>query len=72
MAFDPNTTQPDVIKGIFAAFLAVIAMLGFSACGVKAGSFVAGSTSYLREANRSLQIESKLEGDISERREVRK
>lgn len=30
-----------------------------SACGVKAGGFVAGSTSYLQEANRGLEIQLK-------------
>lgn len=39
------------------ALLLWICTLALSGCGVKAGGFVAGSTSYLKEANRGLQIE---------------
>lgn len=78
MTVDLNTLDPDFLKGFLASLGAALATLIYSAkwmllimlmsttaCGLKAGTFVAGSTSYLREANRGLQIESALEDGLS-------
>lgn len=79
MATEYLATELDTIKGIISALAAAIftavysakyilllgLLLSTSACGIKAGSFVAGSTSYLREANRGSQIEATLEKQLS-------
>lgn len=46
-----------VVKYLGMALVLWLCTASLSACGIKAGNFVAGSTSYLQEANRGLEIE---------------
>lgn len=44
-------SELDIMKVIASAILGLFITMGLTACGVKAGDFVAGTTSYLREVN---------------------
>ncbi len=51
----PNRPQDSVLEeAVFCAVLAaaLYLLMGMSACGVTAGGFTAGTTSFLQEANR--------------------
>lgn len=48
----------NTVKYAMWACLLWLCTAALSGCGVKAGGFVAGSTGYLREANRALEIET--------------